>query len=285
MARASLARGMLADAAAEKSTPTYRAPELFDCTHLIPHCIGPETDLWSLGCLLYAMAFGRSPFEFGPRGSFERLAVMNASVHFARHTPGGLENQLWADHIGADPTQDVALAAEEVNRKIVQTPGFVRLVTRMLDPNPLTRLRLKEAVHMASWKVGKREEEEEVGASVAEEGEQNEPEHVDAEEEIEVRGEAIDMTDFAVDWETAVVETTPTKSKKKKKRKKKKKKKNVDGPVGSDHVNGSEVDDGKGESEGKETLEDSLTISEQELSMDEEDEFGDFATSPSPKGC
>ena len=136
---------MLADTASVKSTPTYRAPELFDCTHLIPLCVGPQPDIWSLGCVLYAMAFGRSPFEFGPHGSFERLAVMNASMHFEGHTPKGLECATWN-------TGDTDETSGQL--KIVETHAFISLIRRMLDPNPRTRISLKDAVHMAIWKVG-----------------------------------------------------------------------------------------------------------------------------------
>ena len=73
---------LLYDTASVHSTPSYRAPELFMTAY--PCDIGVGTDVWSLGCILYAMLFGRSPFEFGQGGSFERLAVMVRSfyLHF-----------------------------------------------------------------------------------------------------------------------------------------------------------------------------------------------------------
>ena len=304
---------MLADTAAEKSTPTYRAPELFDCAHLIPHCVGPETDVWSLGCVLYAMAFGRSPFEFGPHGSFERLAVMNASVHFAGHTPGGLEHQLWATGTGGN---QAAPAAQQTNQMVVETPGFVQLVRAMLDPNPHTRIHLKDAVHRALWKVGVTGEDdfnvdgggggsegEDGGVSSKEASARSGRDSWSAVVLGEVVGpegaggkacgaheeEAVDMTDFVVHWDTAVVDTAPKKLKKKKKKKKKKKrsykkKNNTEVVVESDGENSGEASGGREEGGKEENLEDSLISNEQQLSIDEdEDEFGDFAASPNPK--
>lgn len=56
----------LCEDAARYSTISYRAPELFDggCRHgpLEPDIDG-KIDVWSCGCLLYAMMYGASPFE------------------------------------------------------------------------------------------------------------------------------------------------------------------------------------------------------------------------------
>jgi serine/threonine kinase 16 len=52
---------LLQESAAEKCSMAYRAPELFDVAS--DARIDARTDVWSLGCLLFAMAYGYSPFE------------------------------------------------------------------------------------------------------------------------------------------------------------------------------------------------------------------------------
>lgn len=65
--------------AAEKCTMPYRAPELFDVkTNTV---LDEKVDIWSLGCTLYAMAYGHSPFEIDPSGSVA-LAVLNNQYKF-----------------------------------------------------------------------------------------------------------------------------------------------------------------------------------------------------------
>ena len=52
---------MLQERAAQESTATFRAPELFDCPS--PGLITARTDVWSLGCTLFAMTYGDPPFD------------------------------------------------------------------------------------------------------------------------------------------------------------------------------------------------------------------------------
>jgi serine/threonine protein kinase len=52
---------LLLEAADRESTPLFRAPELFAMS-LHSH-LDAKTDVWALGCTLFAMLFGESPFE------------------------------------------------------------------------------------------------------------------------------------------------------------------------------------------------------------------------------
>lgn len=49
------------DEASQHCTMPFRAPELFDVAS--DAVLDQRTDVWSLGCLLYALRFGYSPFE------------------------------------------------------------------------------------------------------------------------------------------------------------------------------------------------------------------------------
>ncbi|GMF28988.1 unnamed protein product [Phytophthora fragariaefolia] len=70
--------------AARFSSAAYRAPELWDAGPgaVELSAVDGRADVWSLGCVLYAMAFGPfSPFEH-PRDGVQHLAIVNGYVSF-----------------------------------------------------------------------------------------------------------------------------------------------------------------------------------------------------------
>lgn len=76
----------LQDLAAERCSMPYRAPELFNVES---YCMVDErTDIWSLGCILYALCYFKSPFDaVYERGDSVALAVMSANVTFPENAP------------------------------------------------------------------------------------------------------------------------------------------------------------------------------------------------------
>ncbi|CAH1134166.1 unnamed protein product [Ceutorhynchus assimilis] len=75
----------LQDIAAERCSMTYRAPELFQVES---YCvIDQRSDIWSLGCLLYALLYYKSPYDcVYERGDSVNLAVISGNVHFPEET-------------------------------------------------------------------------------------------------------------------------------------------------------------------------------------------------------
>ncbi|CAL9109576.1 unnamed protein product [Musa acuminata var. zebrina] len=79
--------------ASEHCSAPFRAPELWDCPSHAD--IDERTDIWSLGCTLYAIMYGTSPFEYalGESGGSLQLAVMNAQIKWpSGHNPPYPEN-------------------------------------------------------------------------------------------------------------------------------------------------------------------------------------------------
>ena len=71
----------LQDTAAERSSMCYRPPELFQVSSSCQ--IDERTDIWSLGCLLYAMMFYSSPYDvIYERGDSVALAVQSGKISF-----------------------------------------------------------------------------------------------------------------------------------------------------------------------------------------------------------
>ncbi|MBA0821253.1 hypothetical protein Goarm_018122 [Gossypium armourianum] len=66
--------------ASEHCSAPFRAPELWDCPSDAD--IDERTDIWSLGCTLYAIMYGVSPFEYalGESGGSLQLAIINAQI-------------------------------------------------------------------------------------------------------------------------------------------------------------------------------------------------------------
>uniref|UniRef100_A0A8C9APV7 non-specific serine/threonine protein kinase n=1 Tax=Prolemur simus TaxID=1328070 RepID=A0A8C9APV7_PROSS len=94
----------LQDWAAQRCTISYRAPELFSVQS---HCVIDErTDVWSLGCVLYAMMFGEGPYDMVfQKGDSVALAVQNqlSIPQSPRHSSA--VRQLLASMMTVDPQQ------------------------------------------------------------------------------------------------------------------------------------------------------------------------------------
>lgn len=59
----------------------FRAPELFDCP--TDSWIDEKVDIWSLGCVFFALLYGHSPFENSSTASGSiALAVLNCQYVF-----------------------------------------------------------------------------------------------------------------------------------------------------------------------------------------------------------
>ncbi|KAG0166003.1 hypothetical protein DFQ28_007982 [Apophysomyces sp. BC1034] len=75
------------DIAGENSTMSYRAPELYDVQTDTE--LDEKVDIWSLGCTLYAAAYGQSPFEanINEVGGSLALAILNGQFKFPSEDP------------------------------------------------------------------------------------------------------------------------------------------------------------------------------------------------------
>ncbi|KAJ2841575.1 Serine/threonine-protein kinase env7 [Coemansia brasiliensis] len=68
------------DDAAQRCTMPYRAPELFDVQRGAE--FDTRTDVWALGCLLFALAYGFTPFEDPHEGPGASIALAAANARY-----------------------------------------------------------------------------------------------------------------------------------------------------------------------------------------------------------
>jgi serine/threonine kinase 16 len=114
------------DTAAEHSTMPYRAPELFDVRN--GSVIDTKTDIWSMGCTLYACLVGKSPFEMrsDETGGTLSLCVLGGDWRFPDEGPQGVKRTNSMRHPGQSPngagTQNVQISEpiREVVRKCLK---------------------------------------------------------------------------------------------------------------------------------------------------------------------
>eukprot|EP00731_Ephydatia_muelleri_P016548 Em0009g972a len=114
---------------AQTCTAHYRAPELFEVPS---ECVITEkTDVWSLGCSLYAAAFGQSPCD----GS--ALAAMSGRVTFPRqHTYSKEFCDLVKAVLQVDPAQRPS--ATDVDN-LIGTMISQRGTTNTAESTPISR--------------------------------------------------------------------------------------------------------------------------------------------------
>lgn len=76
----------LQDWAEERCSIVYRAPELFNVQS---YCmIDERTDIWSLGCVLYAICFFKCPYDvIYEKGDSVALAVLSGNIDFPENSP------------------------------------------------------------------------------------------------------------------------------------------------------------------------------------------------------
>jgi serine/threonine kinase 16 len=112
---------ILEEEAAGKTSAPYRSPELTS-PPFPPFQIDERVDTWGLGCTLYCIAFGRSPFET-PKEGVLRLAILNGKYS----TPPGNRNK---DCVYSDGFMDLIahMLSVDINQRphveeVIQTCG------------------------------------------------------------------------------------------------------------------------------------------------------------------
>jgi len=120
----------LQDWATSNCTPLFKPPELFDV--ISDMHLDERTDIWSLGCTLYAMAFNQSPFE-----SHAEQGSVAMAVSVGRYDiPAGSEKRL--------------------------SKGFVELVNSMLQTDLAKRPFIQDVINKVNQLLGDKDTSDDV---------------------------------------------------------------------------------------------------------------------------
>lgn len=109
----------LADMALEHSTLPFRAPELLEVKVNLK--ITEKTDIWSVGCLLYALCFGFSPFE---KLEIERGANLSLAISQGKY--------ILPEGHGYSP-ELILIIKDCLNLESEKRPLVVELIDRTLE--------------------------------------------------------------------------------------------------------------------------------------------------------
>lgn len=113
------------DEAASKTSAAYRSPELTTAP-MPPFTIDERVDTWGLGCTMYCLAFGRSPFET-PKEGVSRLAIMNGKY---------------------------SVPADRQHRNCRYSEAYVQLIQRMLQQDINARPSMPEIISLCEkWRA------------------------------------------------------------------------------------------------------------------------------------
>jgi serine/threonine kinase 16 len=119
----------------------YRAPELFDVRN--GSVIDTKTDIWSLGCTLYACLVGKSPFEMrsDETGGTLSLCVLGGDWRFPDEGPAGVKR--------TNSMRPRAADAQSSAAETVQISEPIREVVRQcLKVEPAERPDISELIEM-----------------------------------------------------------------------------------------------------------------------------------------
>lgn len=136
------------DTAAEHSTMPYRAPELFDVQN--GTVIDAKTDIWSLGCTLFACLVGKSPFEMrsDETGGTLSLCVQGGDWRFPDETPAGAKRVNSIQVAKAKAAAGGASSAAGSSDDVAISEPIREVVRRCLKVEPDERPDIDELIAM-----------------------------------------------------------------------------------------------------------------------------------------